>query len=83
MAQRGARGLKPTPAKKDRQGVQGTRVEIAEEIRGGAVGASERKANRAAARGDWDRTGRHHDEGRSRDETLPLPRADEQNPKKG
>ena len=80
MAQRRTRGLKATPAKKDRQAVQGTRVEIAEEIRGGPVGPSERKPNRAAARGDRDRTGRHHDEGRSRDETLTAPSPDEPSP---
>jgi hypothetical protein len=82
MAQRGARGLKATPARKDRQDVQGTRVEIAEEIRSGPVGPSERKPNRAAARGDRDRTGRHHDQGRSRDETLAPPGPDREYPSK-
>ena len=82
MGQRGIRGQKNGPPKKDRQGAQGVRREIMEQVRGGAVGPTGRNPNRDAARGDWDRTGRHHDQGVNRDETLTPSRADQQYPRR-
>jgi hypothetical protein len=68
MGQRGNRGER-RPIKKDRQAVQSVRQEIHDEIRGGtAVPVLQRDRNRDVARGDWDRTSRHHDEGMSREE---------------
>ena len=70
MGQRGNRGER-SPVKKDRQAVQGVRQEIDDEIRGGtAVPVLQRDRNRDVARGDWDRTSRHHDEGMSREDQL-------------
>jgi hypothetical protein len=74
MGQRGIRGQNTDPTKKDRQSAQRLRDEVAEEIRGGAAGAQVRGVNRDSARGDWDRTGRHHDEYASRNEELPEER---------
>jgi hypothetical protein len=57
--------------KKDQQGPREVREEVAEEIRdGNPMQPIVRKPNRDRARGDFDRTGIHHDEGTSRaDET--------------
>jgi len=77
MGQRGIRGQNTDPTKKDRQSAQRLRDEVGEEIRGGAAGAQVRGVNRDSARGDWDRTGRHHDEGTSRDESLPEERPEQ------
>lgn len=54
--------------KKDRQGAEQLRREIDEQSGPGTARAQQRDHNRDAARGDWDRTGRHHDEGTGRDE---------------
>ena len=59
MGQRGVGAPRSGPPKKDRQGNQGIRREIGEEIRGGsATPVLQRDRNRDTARGDWDRTGR-------------------------
>jgi hypothetical protein len=42
-----------------------------------------RKHNRDKARGDWDRTGRHGDEGTSRDEEPKEPRPEDLYPDRG
>jgi hypothetical protein len=69
MGQRGVGGPRSGHPKKDRQGNQGIRREIGEEIRdGSATPVLQRDRNRDTARGDWDRTGRRHDEGVSRDD---------------
>jgi hypothetical protein len=71
MGQRGVRGQRSGPPKKDRQAVEGVRREIGEEIRGGStVPVLLRDRNRDMARGDWDRTNRRHDEGVSRDDVV-------------
>jgi hypothetical protein len=71
MGQRGIRGQRDGPPKKDRQSVQGARQEIGDEVRGGnAVSALQRDRNRDIARGDWDRTNRRHDEGVSREDAV-------------
>jgi hypothetical protein len=71
MGQRGVRGQHYGPPKKDRQSIQGVRREIGEETRGGsAAPVLQRDRNRDIARGDWDRTNRHHDEGVSRDDVV-------------
>lgn len=72
MGQRGQRRMKPNPIKKDRQGVQGIAREIAEESHNIAPGNVQRNRNRDVARGDWDRTSRRHDEGRSRDDEADV-----------
>jgi hypothetical protein len=54
--------------KKDQQSVRDTRDELAEEIQPSAVQPRVEHPNRDRARGDWDRTGDHHDEGTSRAE---------------
>jgi hypothetical protein len=52
--------------KKDQSGVRETRQEIAEEIRSSGTKPRLGQPNRDRARGDWDRTGSHTDEGASR-----------------
>ncbi len=54
--------------KKDRHSVRQTRDELGEEIQPSAVQPRVEHPNRDRARGDWDRTGDHHDEGTSRAE---------------
>ena len=71
MGQRGIRGQRNGPPKKDRQSVEGVRREIGEEIRSGSTApVLQRDRNRDIARGDWDRTNRRHDEGVSRDDVA-------------
>ena len=84
MGQRGVGAPRSGPPKKDRQGNQGIRREIGEEIRGGsATPVLQRDRNRDTARGDWDRTGRRHDEGASRDDEVePAERPDAQYPER-
>lgn len=53
--------------KKDKQIRREVRGEIGSEIVQDRSGAHYRNANRDQARGDWDRSGRHTDEDRSRD----------------
>jgi hypothetical protein len=48
--------------------VRDVREEIAEEITPGATQPQQKHPNRDRARGDWDRTGDHHDQGTSRAE---------------
>ena len=48
--------------KKDQQLTREVRDEIGEEIRSGGTKPLQRQPNRDRARGDWDRTGDHHDE---------------------
>jgi len=52
--------------KKDQNGARDVRREIGEEIRSSATKPRHKHPNRDRARGDWDRTGIHHDEGMSR-----------------
>ena len=74
MGQRGIRGQRYGPPKKDRQGVQSVRQEIGDEIRGGsAAPVLQGDRNRDIARGDWDRTNRRHDEGVSREDQVDQP----------
>jgi hypothetical protein len=54
--------------KKDQQVRREVLSEIGSEIAQERSGASYRNPNRDQARGDWDRTGRHTDENRSRDD---------------
>jgi hypothetical protein len=54
--------------KKDQRGVREAREELAEEIQSGGTKPRQEHPNRDRARGDWDRTGDHHDEGMSRSE---------------
>ena len=54
--------------KKDPTVRRETRDEIGSEIVQDTTGAQYRNPNRDQARGDWDRSGRHTDEERSRDE---------------
>jgi hypothetical protein len=50
--------------KKDQQGPREMREEVADQVRDGADSQPLIKnPNRDQARGDWDRTGLHHDEG--------------------
>ena len=53
--------------KKDQQVRREVRGEIDGEIAQDRTSAQYRNPNRDQARGDWDRTGRHTDEGSSRD----------------
>ena len=56
--------------KKDSSGPREVRQEIGEEIKPSATQPRQKNPNRDRARGDWDRSGIHHDEGTSRaDET--------------
>jgi hypothetical protein len=57
-----------TSTKKDQQSPRDIREEISEEITSGPTQPRQEHANRDRARGDWDRTGDHHDEGTSRSE---------------
>jgi len=54
--------------KKDSAGPREVRDEIVEEITSSATQPRQKNPNRDRARGDWDRTGLHHDEGMSRSE---------------
>ena len=54
--------------KKDQTSVRETRDEISEEINSSGTKPRQEHPNRDRARGDWDRTGDHHDEGTSRAE---------------
>jgi hypothetical protein len=56
------------PIKKDQHCVRETRDELGEGIQPSAVQPRVEHPNRDRARGDWDRTGEHHDEGTSRAE---------------
>jgi len=47
---------------KEQSGVRETREEVLEEIRSSDVQPIVKNSNRDRARGDWDRTGDHHDE---------------------
>jgi hypothetical protein len=53
--------------KKDQQVRREVRGDIGAEIVSGPSGPQYRNPNRDQARGDWDRSGRHTDEERSRD----------------
>ena len=55
-------------SKKDQQVRREVRGEIGAEIAQSGTWPAYRNQNRDQARGDWDRSGRHVDEGRSRDE---------------
>ena len=52
--------------KKDSAGPREVREEIGEEIKPSATQPRQKNPNRDRVRGDWDRTGLHHDEGMSR-----------------
>jgi hypothetical protein len=52
--------------KKDQSGPREVRREIGEEIRSSGTKPRHEHANRDRARGDWDRTRYHQDEGMSR-----------------
>ena len=54
--------------KKHAIGSREVRQEIGEEIKSSATQPRQRNPNRDRARGDWDRTGIHRDEGMSRAE---------------
>ena len=56
------------PMKKDQHSTREVRDEMYEEIRSGAIKPRHGNPNRDRARGDWDRSGVHHDEGTSRAE---------------
>ena len=56
--------------RKDQHGVREVRQEIGEEIRSGATKPRQEHPNRDRTRGDWDRTGNHHDEGMSRSDEI-------------
>ena len=48
--------------KKDQKGTREAREELQEEIRSSGTKPRQENPNRDRARGDWDRTGAHHDE---------------------
>jgi hypothetical protein len=54
------------PIKKDQQGVRDAQQEVEQEIRSSGTKPRINQPNRDRARGDWDRSGVHHDEGTSR-----------------
>ena len=54
--------------KKDPSSVREAREELSEEINQTGMKPRQAHPNRDRARGDWDRTGDHHDEGTSRAE---------------
>ena len=56
--------------KKDQQVRREVRGEIGAEIQQANTPAGYRNPNRDQVRGDWDRSGRHADEGRSRDDRI-------------
>lgn len=53
-------------AKKDQRSPRDISQEINEEIQSGTIKPRQGHPNRDRARGDWDRTGNHHDQGTSR-----------------
>jgi hypothetical protein len=57
--------------RRDQQVRRETRDEIGAEIQQDRTQPLYRNPNRDQARGDWDRSGRHTDEERSRDDTEP------------
>jgi hypothetical protein len=78
MAQRETARDASKSVKKDRQSVQRLRTEIDEESPNSTVRAQQRDHNRDAARGDWDRSSRHHDEGVAPAEESTEPRPEDQ-----
>jgi hypothetical protein len=78
MAQRETARDESKFVKKDRQAVQRLRAEIDEESPNTTVRAQQRDHNRDAARGDWDRSSRHHDEGVEPPAESPGPRPEDQ-----
>jgi len=54
--------------KKHASGAREAREELREEITSSATQPRQKNPNRDRARGDWDRSGVHHDEGMSRAE---------------
>jgi hypothetical protein len=54
------------PSRKDQTGPREIREEVGEEIQQDDVKPRVENPNRDRARGDWDRSGVHHDEGTSR-----------------
>ncbi len=56
------------PSRKDQQVRRELQQEVGEEIRSSDSKPLIRQPNRDQARGDWDRTGNHHDVGASRAE---------------
>jgi hypothetical protein len=56
--------------KRDQRGPRDVREELIEEVRSGPIKPRQEHPNRDRARGDWDRTGDHHDEGSSRAEPV-------------
>jgi hypothetical protein len=54
--------------KKHPSSVRDAREELSEEINSGGTKPLQPHSNRDRARGDWDRTGDHYDEGTSRAE---------------
>lgn len=64
-SRRGSRELK-----KDQQVRREVLSEIGAEIQQDHTSAGYRNPNRDQSRGDWDRTGRHVDQGRSRDDRI-------------
>jgi hypothetical protein len=78
------RGNSGKELKRDQQIRREVRKEIGSEIAQERTGPAYRNPNRDQARGDWDRSGRHVDEGRSRDTRTdgddglrPLPSTEE------
>jgi hypothetical protein len=57
-----------TSTRKDQQTPREIRDEIGEEIQFGSIQPKQGHPNRDRARGDWDRTGNHHDQNTSRSE---------------
>jgi hypothetical protein len=81
MAHRDARQRKGDVIKKDRQAVQrDLREEIAAEAANETVAPAQRKPNRDAARGDWDRGHPRADSGMSREPEPPYGAAAEASP---
>lgn len=80
MAQRNTTRDTADSMKKDRQAVQRLRDEIDEQTGSGSVRAQQRDHNRDAARGDWDRSSRHYDEGVAREPEEDETRAEERYP---
>jgi len=75
MAHRHAPAV-PRHSRKNRQAVQRLREEIDQESPNSTVRAQQRDPNRDVARGDWDRSSRHFDEGSARGETPGEPPAE-------
>jgi hypothetical protein len=78
MAQRETGRDESKSVKKDRQAVQRLRTEIDEESPNTKVRVQQRDHNRDAARGDWDRSSRHHDEDAHLPEESEEPRPEDQ-----